>query len=126
MHAVEWVRGFLVDLWRLPWAFKLVLAFMAGQAGWQWLRRFREEQTLAASAAWPVYRARVIWAKVSDEQKEGRHGSVSWEGVLTYSYTVPGHELEVGEFRKNFYDEDEADAWARALRDTFVDVHVDP
>jgi hypothetical protein len=46
--------------------------------------------------------------------------------VLTYSYTVPGHDLEVGESRKRFEDENEADDWARALREAFVDVRVDP
>jgi hypothetical protein len=45
--------------------------------------------------------------------------------LLTYSYTVPGHDLEVGEHRKRFEDEEEADKWARALRDTYVDVRVD-
>jgi hypothetical protein len=34
--------------------------------------------------------------------------------------------LEVGEHRKRFEGEEEADEWARALRDTFVDVRVDP
>lgn len=127
MHPAELIRGFLENMWRLPLIFKLFLLFGVGQACWRWLKRQLEEQVIAASAAWPIYKARVVWVKVSDERKEGRHGSVYWEGELTYSYTVPGHELEVGEFRKKFYDEVEADAWARALRGMpSVDVHVDP
>jgi hypothetical protein len=46
--------------------------------------------------------------------------------LLTYSYTLPGHDLEIGESRKRFEDEEEADEWARGLRDTQVDVRVDP
>ena len=46
-------------------------------------------------------------------------------GFSPTGWLVPGHDLEVGEYRKRFEDEGEADAWARALRDTFVDVRVD-
>jgi hypothetical protein len=100
--------------------------YRAGLAGWQWWNARRQAGVIIASAAWPTYRARVVWAQVSDHQREGRHGPSYWEGLLTYSYIVPGHDLEVGEYRKRFEDESEADDWARALRDTFVDVRVDP
>jgi hypothetical protein len=127
MNPVELVRGFLMDVWRLPLMFKLFLLCGAGASVWNWLKKQRQEETLAASAAWPVYRARVVWAQVTSgwRGKNDKDNS-PWVGLLTYSYTVPGHELEVGEFRKKFYDEDEADAWARALRDSYVDVRVDP
>ncbi len=68
----------------------------------------------------------VVWAQVTDRQSEGRHGPSYWEGVLTYSYTVPAQELEVGEYRKKFYDEEQAEEWSRGLRDSFVDIRVDP
>lgn len=45
---------------------------------------------------------------------------------MTYSYTLPGEELEVGEHRQKFYDEAVAADWARGLRDSFVNVRVDP
>jgi hypothetical protein len=76
--------------------------------------------------SWPQHRARVVWAQVSDERREGRHGPAYWEGILTYSYAFPGKELEVGEHRQRFYDEVVAADWARGLRDSFVIVRVDP
>jgi Protein of unknown function (DUF3592) len=126
MHPIELIRGFVEDLWRLPVLFKLFFLYAAGAAVWQWNKKKKQAAMLAASETWPVYRARVVWAQVTDRKSEGENGSSYWEGVLTYSYTVPGHEIEVGEYRKRFYDEDEANAWARSLRDTSVDVRVDP
>ena len=110
----------------LPLIFKLFVLYGAGAAGWRWWKAQRQAGVIAASAGWPVYKARVVWAQVSDWHHEGEDGPSYLEGVLTYSYTVPGHDLEVGEYRKRFDDEDEAGAWTRALRDTFVDVRVDP
>lgn len=126
MTAFESVRGFVDDVWRLPLMFKLVVLYGTGATVWGWLKRRKHAEMLAASESWPVYRGRVVWTQVTDGQSEGEDGPSYWEGVLTYSYTVPGQELEVGEYRKRFQDEEEADAWARGLRDTFVDVRVDP
>jgi hypothetical protein len=126
MNVSESVRGFIDDVWRLPLIFKLVVLYGVGAAGWGWWQQRRHAEMLAASESWPVHRARVVWAQVTDRQSGGEDGPSYWEGVLTYSYTVPGQELEVGEYRKRFHDEEEADAWARGLRDTFVDVRVDP
>ena len=106
--------------------FKLFLLYGAGAAAWQWWKARQRSEEMSASAAWPVYRARVVWAQVSARNGGGKSGPSYWEGLLTYSYTVPGHDLEVGEYRKRFEDEGEADDWARALRDTSVDVRVDP
>jgi hypothetical protein len=126
MNAVVSVRGFAEDVWRLPSMFKLIALYAAGAGVWGWQKRRKHAEMLAASESWPVYRARVVWAQVTDHQSGGEGEPSYWEGVLTYSYTVPGQELEVGEYRKRFYDEEEADSWARGLRDTFVDVRVDP
>lgn len=126
MNVSGSVRGFIDDVWRLPLIFKFVVLYGVGAAGWGWWRQRRHAEMLAASESWPVHRARVVWAQVTDRQSGGEDGPSYWKGVLTYSYTVPGQELEVGEYRKRFYDEEEADAWARRLRDTFVDVRVDP
>ena len=126
MNPTEPVREFLTDLTRLPLIVKLFVLYGIGAAGWNWWKARQQAQVIAASAVWPVYKARVVWAQVSDWHSEGEDGPTYLEGVLTYSYTVPGHDLEVGEYRKRFDDEDEAGTWARALRDTFVDVRVDP
>jgi hypothetical protein len=126
MNPTEPVRQLLADLVRLPLMFKLLLLYGAGAAVWGWWKARRQAEVISASATWPVYKARVVWAQVSDWQHQGDGESSFVEGVLTYSYTVPGHELEIGEYRKRFEDEDEAGAWAQALRDTFVDVRVDP
>ena len=126
MNPIELAHEFLADLLRLPLVFQLFLLYGAGAAVWKWWKARQKSQLIAASTAWPVYRARVVWAQVSDRKKDGRHGPVYWEGLLTYSYTVPGHDLEVGEHRKRFDEEEEADSWARALRDTFVNVRVNP
>lgn len=126
MHPIELIRGFMNDLWRLPFVFQLGLLGMVGVSAWQWHKDRKRKQLQRAAVWWPTHRARVVWAQVSDRTKEGRHGPVYWEGILTYSYTVPGHEVEVGEYRRKFYDEEMADRWARGLRDTFVNVRVDP
>jgi Protein of unknown function (DUF3592) len=126
MHPAELVRGFIADLLRLPLVFKLGLLYAAGAAVWNWRKKQKQAAMVAASEAWPVYRARVVWAQVLDRESKGEGGPSYWPGLLTYSYTVPGHEIEIGEFRKVFNDEEEADAWARSLRDTHVDVRVDP
>jgi len=126
MNVAELARRFVGDLLRLPLVFKLFVLYGAGAAGWQWWKVRQQAMTITASAAWPVYRARVVWAQVSDHNGRGEDEASYWEGLLTYSYTVPGHDLEIGEFRKRFSDEEEADQWARALRDTYVDVRVDP
>jgi len=125
MHLVVAVHSFLKDLFRLPLLSKLFLLFGAGSYGWKWWKRRQQESLLAESAAWPVYRARVVWAQVSDPMGGGEDGPNYWEGLLTYSYIVPGHEIEIGEHRRRFDDEVEADEWARSLRDTYVDVRVD-
>ncbi len=126
MNPIEIGRGFLVDLERLPFLFKLGLLWIVGASCWQWWKQRQKTEMVSASVAWPAYQARVVWAQVSDRKKEGRHGDYYSEGLLTYSYTVPGQEIEVGEYRKRFEDEEEADAWARGLRDTFIEVRVDP
>jgi hypothetical protein len=123
---VEMMRDFAYDLWHLPVIFRLFLLYAAGAWLWNWWKRQQQEEVLAASASWPVYRARVVWAQVLDRQGGGEDGPSYWEGLLTYSYTVPGQELEIGEHRKRFDDEEDANDWARALRDTYVDVRVDP
>lgn len=123
---MELGRHLLADLLRLPLTFKLFLLFAAAAALWDWLIGNRTAEALSASESWPVYKARVVWAQVTDWQYDHKHESSFLEGVLTYSYTVPGHDVEVGEFRKRFDDSEEASAWARALRDTFIDVRVDP
>lgn len=122
---MELAHRFFADLVRLPLIFQLLMLYGAGAAAWQWWKTRRQAEVIAASMAWPVYRARVVWAQVSDRQSRGEDGPSYCEGLLTYSYTVPGHELEVGEHRKQFENEDEAGEWARALHDTFVDVRVD-
>ena len=126
MNTIELMRRLLDDILRLPLIFKLCLLYAAGAAGWQWWKGRKQAELIASSMAWPVYQARVIWAQVSEPQRGGEDGPTYWEGLLTYSYTVPGHEMEVGEHRKRFEDEEEGDEWARALRDTFVNVRVDP
>ncbi len=126
MELIGLLRGFLIDLARLPWFFKLFVVWMAGAAAWQWWKKRKQAEMLEQSASWPVYRAGVVWAQVSDRKREGKNGPSYFEGLLTYSYTVPGQELEVGEYRKRFFNEQEADEWARRLRDQFVDVRVDP
>lgn len=126
VNPTELVRQFLADLLRLPVLFKLFVLYAIGAWVWKWLKAKRQARVIAESANWPVYTARVVWAQVSDRKYEGEDGPSYIECVLTYSYTVPGHDLEVGEFCKRFDDEEEANAWARALRDTFIDVRVDP
>lgn len=120
------IHGFLNDLWNLPLVFKLVL--LAGIASWlwQWHKTRKQKELENTALLWPPHRARVVWAQVSDERREGRHGPAYWEGILTYSYAFPGQELEVGEHRQRFYDEATAADWARGLRDSFVSVRVDP
>ena len=126
MNPAELARSFLVDLIKLPLIFQLGLVWMAGAAIWQWRKKRKLAEMVEQSTTWPVYRARVVWAQVSDRKREGKNGPSYFEGLLTYSYTVPGHELEVGEHRKRFFNEEEADGWACGLREQFVDVGVDP
>jgi hypothetical protein len=126
VNLIGQAHNLFTDLLRLPLIFKLFILYGAAAAAWQWWKERRQAGVIAASAAWPVYRARVVWAQVSDQRRDGRHGPSYWEALLTYSYTVPGHDLEVGEYRQQFEDESEAEDWARALRDTFADVRVDP
>ena len=92
---------------------------------WRSTKR-RHADKIRVSVAWPIYKARVVCAQVV-VAVEGDDGvPVYWEGLLTYSYIVPGHELEVGEFRRSFFDKFSADRWAQALNNTYVDVRVDP
>lgn len=126
MHPIELGRQLLTDLMRLPMTFKLFLLFAAGAALWDWLKNRLKADVISKSESWPSYRARVVWAQVTDRQYHGEDDSSYVEGVLTYSYTVPGHELEIGEYRKRFEYENEAAAWARSLRDSFIEVRVDP
>ena len=126
MKPTEAVRGFIRDLLHLPLFFKLILLGMAASWAWQWYKSRKRQNLEKAALLWPQQRARVIWAQISDERTEGRHGAAYWEGILTYSYALPGKELEVGEHRQTFYDEMVAADWARGLRDSFVMVRVDP
>jgi hypothetical protein len=126
VQPIELIRGFLKDLWHLPWVFRLVLLGVATSWAWQWYKGRKRKELERAAVSWPQQRARVIWAQVSDERRDGRHGPLYWEGILTYSYALLGRELEVGEHRQRFYDEAVATDWARGLRDSFVVVRVDP
>jgi hypothetical protein len=126
VQPTEFIRRFLNDLWHLPWFFRLVLLGVAASWAWQWYKERKRKELETTAVSWPQHRARVVWAQVSDERREGRHGPAYWEGILTYSYALPGHELEVGEHRQRFYDEVAAADWARGLRDSFVMVRVDP
>jgi hypothetical protein len=126
MNPIEFVRGFLLDLWRLPLFFQLVVLGMVVAWAWRWQKSQRLKKLQEAALSWPTYRARVVWAEVSDRKKESKHGPAYWEGLLTCSYAAPGQELEVGEYRQRFYNAATADAWARGLRDSFVNVRVDP
>ena len=126
MNPIELAHRLLADLARMPNVFKLFFLLAGASALWDWLVGNRKAAAFSASESWPVYKARVVWAQVTDWQFDHKHEASFLEGVLTYSYTVPGHELEIGEFRKRFDDSGEASAWARALRDTFIDVRVDP
>jgi hypothetical protein len=126
VKPIELIRGFLNDLWHLSWFFKLGLMAMVISWAWQWRKTYQRKELERAAASWPMQRARVIWAQVSDTGGQDEHGPAYWEGILTYSYTLPGQELEVGEHRQRFYDEMVAADWARGLRDSFVNVRVDP
>jgi len=125
VQLIEVIRGFLNDVWHLPWFFKLGLLAMAISWAWQWQKAQRRKWLERAAAAWPINRARVVSVQVSDEKKEGRNGPRYWEGLLTYSYALPGQELEVGEHRQKFYDAAVASVWARGLQGCFVNVRVD-
>lgn len=125
MHPIELVRGFLVDLWHLPVVFKAFLACGAGASAWQWWKRRQNAALVLEASGWPLHRARVVWAQVGDA-KRPRHGRTYWEALVTYSYTLPGQELETGEYRRKFYVAEEADEWARGLRETHIDVRVNP
>lgn len=125
MQPIEFIRRFLNDLWHLPLPFQLVLLAGAVSWAWQWHKARQRKELERAARSWPTQRARVVWAQVSDERREG-DGPAHWEGILTYSYAFPGQELEVGEHRQKFYDEAVAADWARGLRDRFVIVRVDP
>ncbi len=126
MQPTGLIRGFVNDLRHLPLIFQIGLLAIAANWAWQWHKGRKRRQLEKAAVSWPQHRARVIWAQVSDERREGRHGPAYWEGILTYSYAFPGQELEVGEHRQRFYDETVAADWARGLRDSFVTVRVDP
>lgn len=127
MQPVELVRGFLIDLWHIPFPVKIFLVFGGFGTVQQWVKRRRHDEMVVEAQHWPSYRARVVWAQVATKEEEkGKHGAMYWEGLLTYSYSVPGKDLEIGEYRRKFYVQEEADAWARALRDTSIEVRVDP
>jgi hypothetical protein len=125
MNPLDLAKGWLVDLWHLPIPFQLMLLFMAGM--WvrdAWKRRM-QRQLENDSLSWPVREGRVIWAQVAKETKaQGRRRAPVWMGVLTYSYFVS--ETEVGEYRRPFQIESEADEWARSLHEKTVRVRVDP
>jgi hypothetical protein len=103
----------------------MLLAIAANWA-WRWHKGLERRKLELAARFWPQHRARVIWAQVSDQRGQGEDEPSYWEGILTYSYTLPGQELEVGEHRQKFYDEVVAADWARALGDSFVMVRVNP
>jgi hypothetical protein len=126
VQPTEFIRGFLNDLRHLPLIFQLGLLAIVANWAWQRHKGRKRKELERAAASWPQHRARVVWAQVSDERREGRHGPAYWEGILTYSYAFPGQELEVGEHRQRFYDEAVAADWARGLKDSFVIVRVDP
>lgn len=128
MNPFEMARGFLIDLLHLPFVFKLGLLWMVGAAGWQWWKTRRQAQLVAASVNWPLHRGEVVAAQVITPRRHenDEDGPSSWEGLLTYSYTLPGHELEIGEHRKRFFNQAQAEDWALALQDKSVDVRVDP
>lgn len=126
MELTGVIRGFLKDVWHLPLVFKLVLSAGIVSSAWRWHKTRKRKELEKAATSWPQHRARVVWAQVSDERRDGRHGPAHWEGILTYSYALPGQELEVGEHRQRFYDETVAADWARGLRDSFVNVRVNP
>jgi hypothetical protein len=74
VNPIELAHSFLADLLRLPLVFKLFLLYGAGATAWQWWKARQKAEVIAASAAWPVYKARVVWAQVTDRQKDSRHG----------------------------------------------------
>lgn len=71
MNPIELARRLLDDLVRLPLIFKLFLFYAAGAASWRWWKARQQAEVVAESTAWPVYRARVVWAQVSDRLWEG-------------------------------------------------------
>jgi hypothetical protein len=102
-----------------------LLIAAAGLVLWVWWVKRQRAKEVAESSTWTLYRARVVAAQVVDGP-QGEDSPMYWEGVLTYSYTVPGGQLEIGEYREVFLFQADGERWARPLRDTFVDVRVDP
>jgi hypothetical protein len=72
MNPTQLGCQFLADLMRLPLIFKLFVLYGVGAAGWNWWKARRHSAVIVASAEWPIYKARVVWAQVSDWRHEGR------------------------------------------------------
>jgi hypothetical protein len=75
---------------------------------------------------WPTVSALIDVVSVVEETEQTRYGerTVGYTATLTYFYRNP--ELQMGEYRRMFDKEGEAQTWAHSRKGSNVLVHVDP
>ena len=116
------LRGTIYDWYSLPFIAVCVVVIIAASY-WrffiQWLEGVRGRN-------WPTVSAVVDVVSVILETTQTRNGEriVGYLATLTYFYSNP--ELQIGEYKRMFNEENEAQAWAASYKGRTVLVHVDP
>ena len=88
-----------------------------------WLHRIRSHN-------WPTVSAVIDIASVAfmedDDPLPGKAGSNHHYYLATLTYVWRNPELQMGEYRRSFANEDDAMAWANSYKGETVTIHVDP
>jgi hypothetical protein len=74
---------------------------------------------------WPTIRATIDDFTVVEDEIPGRGRSVPIY-LVTLQYVYRNPEIQMGEYRREFDDRDEANAWANSFKGCSVSVHVNP
>ena len=101
----------------------VTLVFICWQLLDTWLQRKR-------SRNWPTLSAVIDIASVAfmedDDPLPGMAGSNHHYYLATLTYVWRNPELQMGEYRRSFANEDDARAWANSYKGETVTIHVDP
>jgi hypothetical protein len=112
-HLIAWH-----DLWRYTHVWipllKWPLAFVAGWAS-IYLTRWRKNRNENAAQGWPSVEGRILNGKVTPIPKTSR-------SLVTLTYTYFVEEYRSGKYVHEFTNEDDADTFARQMKDKHVQI----
>ena len=105
----------LVVIVKLLAKFGLIPGFVAGFGIQKFRQKYRQKK---AAEGWPATEASIQWCKVHKE------GARSYWVEVTYSYFTG--EYRSGTYIRRFKKEEQADDFARQLKDKRIQVHYRP